>query len=111
METSELRKLVFGSKLRTTPFEHPSLPADQRFTIRCLSSRERGEVVAMCVASAKQTDPLLREKMCAFFLGDETGRRIFENEHIGAVGDLEGVLVEAVCARGAEFNELLKAST
>ncbi len=81
------------------PIEFEDVPGE-KFTIRQLKVRERS---AMLAAKDKSQDEQANI-MVAYFLGDENGDRVFQDDQIADASELMIGIQEKIIREGNEYN-------
>lgn len=77
-----------------------------KYSIRVLTGRELDQLSKLLKESIKGNVELIREQMVILFLGDESGKRVFEMSDLEKVSALDGMVLERVAREGVRVNKL-----
>lgn len=98
------------SILRSPQKFEPFVAFDAQLSIRVISGRERDLISAMYADGAPQAHR--HDRLAALFLGDENGKRVFEDtdKDIEIISGMDNLELQRIVTAGLKLNRLSKES-
>lgn len=98
--------LANGAKFDTKEIEVPELGGS--VYVREVNAKELDRIYVLCsrVKNMPDSAKSLRAEMCAYFLSDENGKRLFSDNQFDMLAQLNGKIMDAIMDAGMAMNSL-----